>query len=112
MRGTISDLVPVRDIRKLYIRIVDMRGVNQDEIFVGKRPLACRFDFCRVTWKILLTLLFVVYVGSVLTVFLDLFVSGIRGLGTSRKKLKLMADPTFFPTSGPWTVCVLSFWKE
>ena len=79
MRGTIPGPVPVRDIRKQHIRIVDMRGVNEDGIFVGERPLACRFGCRHVAWEILLTPSFVVCVGSVLTVFLDLFVSGIRG---------------------------------
>ena len=84
-----------------------MRNINEDGIFVGERPMACRFGCRHVAWKILLTPLFVLCVGSVLTVFLDLYVSGIRGLGMSRKELKLMPNATFFPLRSLDNLCII-----
>ncbi|KAF9644909.1 PQ-loop-domain-containing protein [Thelephora ganbajun] len=47
--------------------------------------------------------------GSVLAIFLDLFVSGIRRSGISRKEKETDALHDFPPTSGPWAICALSF---
>jgi hypothetical protein len=112
MRGVIPCTVPVRNLGQQHVRIVDLLRVDEDEIFGSERSLACRFGYCYVILEILLTPSFIGwYAGSVLTVFLDLFVSGIRGSGTSRKKLKLMRDaiPLPPPTPGPWAIRVLSF---
>ena len=89
MRGAVPCYVPVRDYRKLDILIVDMFRFDEEEISVGERPLVGRFGYRYVIRENLLTLSFVGWcAGSILTIFLDLFVSGIRG----RAERNLWAD--------------------
>ena len=110
MRGAIPCTVPVRDLRQRHVRIVDLLRVDEDEISASERSLACRFGYCYAIWGILLTPSFVWwYTGSVLTVFFDLFVSGIRGSGTSKKEIEADERRDFSPASGPWAIRVLPF---
>lgn len=109
MRGAIPFHVPVCNHRQQYIRIVDMPRFDKDEIPAGERSLVGRFGYFYVIWKILLTRSFVGFrAGCILTIFFDLFVSAIRG-PAYKQKGDFEADTLFFPTSGHWPICLLSF---
>lgn len=98
MRRVIPCTVPVCNLGQQHLRIVDLLRLDEDEVFDSERSLACRFGYCYVIWENLLTPPLVGwYTGSVLTVFLDLFVSGIRRSGISRKVIEADARRDFFP---------------
>jgi len=89
MRGVVPCTIPVHDLRQQHVCVVDLLRVDEDEIFASERSLACRFGYCYVIWENLLTPSPVGWhTGSVLTVFLDLFVSEIRGSGTRRTEIE------------------------
>jgi len=97
MRGVIPCLVPVLDFWQQHVRNFDILRVDEGEIFVGKCSLAGRFGCRCVILANLLTPPFVwLCAGAISTVFFDLFVSGIRRSGISKREIEADVQRCFF----------------